>query len=295
MPAFALAFSCPVPHPLTSHSGNPIRVRGGGPDRGRARHRPPLASQARGHDPSAHVLACFGGAGGQHACAIARALGMDTVHVHRYVWEWCTCRGWGAGFGRHPHVAEAPRLRRHSGLLSALGLALADVVHEAQEPCSLPYAPETFVQLDQRLSRLEEQCVDALRAQGFPRWGSQGEVEGGAGPGRGLAASQPPPSWPSRPTCRVARSGRAGGRGTGVPGAPCVSGPPAPLLQVPDQHRELPASPLSGHRLCPHGVCPPAPGRCPLAPCWRLWGRLRGEVCELCVPGALAGGLPARP
>lgn len=97
-------------------------------------------TQARGHDPSAHVLACFGGAGGQHACAIARALGMDTVHIHR-----------------------------HSGLLSALGLALADVVHEAQEPCSLPYAPETFVQLDQRLSRLEEQCVEALRTQGFPR------------------------------------------------------------------------------------------------------------------------------
>uniref|UniRef100_A0A8P0TI97 5-oxoprolinase, ATP-hydrolysing n=1 Tax=Canis lupus familiaris TaxID=9615 RepID=A0A8P0TI97_CANLF len=97
-------------------------------------------TQARGHDPSAHVLACFGGAGGQHACAIARALGMDTVHIHR-----------------------------HSGLLSALGLALADVVHEAQEPCSLPYAPETFVQLDQRLSRLEEQCVDTLLAQGFPR------------------------------------------------------------------------------------------------------------------------------
>lgn len=97
-------------------------------------------TQARGHDPSAHVLACFGGAGGQHACAIARALGMDTVHIHR-----------------------------HSGLLSALGLALADVVHEAQEPCSLSYTPETFAQLDQRLSRLEEQCVDALQAQGFSR------------------------------------------------------------------------------------------------------------------------------
>ncbi|GAB1299490.1 5-oxoprolinase [Apodemus speciosus] len=58
---------------------------------------------------------------------------------------------------------------RHSGLLSALGLALADVVHEAQEPCSLAYTPETFAQLDQRLSRLEEQCVEALQAQGFPR------------------------------------------------------------------------------------------------------------------------------
>lgn len=92
----------------------------------------------------------------------------------------------------HSHVALSPR---HSGLLSALGLALADVVHEAQEPCSLPYAPETFVQLDQRLSRLEEQCVDALRAQGFPRWGS-----GGRGAGR-MACSIPPPAgrcaaWP---------------------------------------------------------------------------------------------------
>ncbi|XP_015426864.1 PREDICTED: 5-oxoprolinase, partial [Myotis davidii] len=102
-------------------------------------------TQARGHDPSAHVLACFGGAGGQHACAIARALGMDTVYIHR-----------------------------HSGLLSALGLALADVVHEAQEPCSLPYVPETFMQLDQRLSRLEEQCGPAcapcrsqIRTEGF--------------------------------------------------------------------------------------------------------------------------------
>ncbi|XP_003760578.2 5-oxoprolinase isoform X1 [Sarcophilus harrisii] len=97
-------------------------------------------TQARGHDPSVHILACFGGAGGQHACAIARSLGMDTVHIHR-----------------------------HSGLLSALGLALADVVHEAQEPCSLLYTPETFPQIDQRLSRLDEQCVEALQAQGFPR------------------------------------------------------------------------------------------------------------------------------
>lgn len=89
--------------------------------------------------------------------------------------------------GGRPHHPVA-RLRRHSGLLSALGLALADVVHEAQEPCSLPYVPETFMQLDQRLSRLEEQCVDALRAQGFPRWGPGGW----AGLGQGLAASQVP-------------------------------------------------------------------------------------------------------
>ena len=40
-------------------------------------------TQAKGYDTSRHVLACFGGAGGQHACAIARALGMKTVFIHR--------------------------------------------------------------------------------------------------------------------------------------------------------------------------------------------------------------------
>lgn len=44
-----------------------------------------FSQQAKGHDTSEHVLACFGGAGGQHACAIARALGMKTVFIHKYV------------------------------------------------------------------------------------------------------------------------------------------------------------------------------------------------------------------
>lgn len=68
--------------------------------------------QAKGHDTSRHVLAVFGGAGGQHACAVGRALGMETALVHRY-----------------------------AGILSAFGMALADVVHEAQEPCSKIYEP----------------------------------------------------------------------------------------------------------------------------------------------------------
>ena len=40
-------------------------------------------TEARGHDTSRHVLACFGGAGGQHACSIARSLGMASVFIHR--------------------------------------------------------------------------------------------------------------------------------------------------------------------------------------------------------------------
>ncbi len=42
-------------------------------------------TQMRGYDVAAHVLACFGGAGGQHACAIARSLGMKTIFIHKYV------------------------------------------------------------------------------------------------------------------------------------------------------------------------------------------------------------------
>lgn len=60
-------------------------------------------TQMKGYDVSQHCLACFGGAGGQHACAIAQNLGMRTIFVHRY-----------------------------AGVLSALGIGLADVVAEEQ-------------------------------------------------------------------------------------------------------------------------------------------------------------------
>jgi len=59
----------------------------------------------KGYDVTRHALACFGGAGGQHCCAIARSLGMSRIVIHKY-----------------------------SGILSAVGLSLADVVVERQEP-----------------------------------------------------------------------------------------------------------------------------------------------------------------
>lgn len=68
-------------------------------------------TQARGLDVTQHVLACFGGAGGQHACAIARQLGMATVFVHRY-----------------------------ASILSAVGMGLASLVQEAQVWCSFVIA-----------------------------------------------------------------------------------------------------------------------------------------------------------
>lgn len=87
---------------------------------------------------SKHVLACFGGAGGQHACAIAAALGVRTIFVHRY-----------------------------SGILSAVGIGLAEVVKEAQEPCAAALSAASLPDLHQRLDRLQAGTEAALAAQGF--------------------------------------------------------------------------------------------------------------------------------
>ena len=40
-------------------------------------------SVQRGHDVTQYALTSFGGAGGQHACLVADALGMETVFIHR--------------------------------------------------------------------------------------------------------------------------------------------------------------------------------------------------------------------
>jgi 5-oxoprolinase (ATP-hydrolysing) len=41
-------------------------------------------SVQRGYDVSDYTLCCFGGAGGQHACMVADALGMQTIMIHRF-------------------------------------------------------------------------------------------------------------------------------------------------------------------------------------------------------------------
>ena len=94
-------------------------------------------SIARGHDIKEHVLACFGGAGGQHACALARALGIRKIHIHRF-----------------------------AGILSAYGLGLADVVVEKQEPASGILAETSLPGLITRLDDLTERANTELRRQG---------------------------------------------------------------------------------------------------------------------------------
>jgi 5-oxoprolinase (ATP-hydrolysing) len=95
-------------------------------------------SEGRGFEAGAHNLGCFGGAGGQHAVAVARHLGIRRVIIPRY-----------------------------SSILSAYGMALADVVVEHQEPETINFSGETLDQLQGRFDRLQAQGVKALESQGF--------------------------------------------------------------------------------------------------------------------------------
>ncbi|KAF2123024.1 Hydantoinase B/oxoprolinase-domain-containing protein [Lophiotrema nucula] len=94
-------------------------------------------TEAKGYRTSEHDLAVFGGAGGQHACAIASNLGIDRVLIHRY-----------------------------SSILSAYGMALADVVRDVQEPCSVPLN-SSLEALDARLASLEKAGAEMLANDGF--------------------------------------------------------------------------------------------------------------------------------
>ncbi|QKX53922.1 uncharacterized protein TRUGW13939_01002 [Talaromyces rugulosus] len=97
-------------------------------------------TEARGYETSAHNLACFGGAGGQHACAIASSLSIKTVIVHRY-----------------------------SSILSAYGMALADVVHEAQEPASGVLDQKSLSVLRDRIEVLKAKVQSELETDGISK------------------------------------------------------------------------------------------------------------------------------
>lgn len=96
-------------------------------------------TESRGHSTSHHLLACFGGAGGQHACAIASTLGIHTVVVHKY-----------------------------SSVLSAYGMALADTAVDVTEPSSLTYSSEALPTIGERFEALKQQAHEKLAAQGIP-------------------------------------------------------------------------------------------------------------------------------
>lgn len=107
-------------------------------------------TEARGYSTSKHILCCFGGAGGQHACSLARSLGVKMVMIHKY-----------------------------SSILSAYGMALADRVFEQQEPSSEVWdsSPNGKVlqKIQSKVDKLEKQVRKELESHGFK--GSQLQIE----------------------------------------------------------------------------------------------------------------------
>ncbi|WBO23240.1 hydantoinase B/oxoprolinase family protein [Sphingomonas abietis] len=91
-------------------------------------------SVARGHDVSRYTLACFGGAGGQHACLVADALGMRRVMIHP-----------------------------HAGVLSAYGMGLADRTVLRERTVALPI--EDVAGIGAAAGSLEEAARQALAEQ----------------------------------------------------------------------------------------------------------------------------------
>jgi len=93
-------------------------------------------SVARGYDVTRYTLQCFGGAGGQHACRVADALGMDRVFAHPL-----------------------------GGVLSAYGMGLADqnVMREAAIELPLVSALDAVTQ---RVDELAAEATDELARQG---------------------------------------------------------------------------------------------------------------------------------
>ncbi len=94
-------------------------------------------SVQRGHDVTAYTLTSFGGAGGQHACLVAEALGMRTVFVHAL-----------------------------AGVLSAYGMGLADQAVLREHAVEAPLDALDPADLAQRLARLGEAARGELLGQG---------------------------------------------------------------------------------------------------------------------------------
>ena len=92
-------------------------------------------SVQRGHDVTGYTLQCFGGAGGQHACLVADALGMGQVFIHPF-----------------------------AGVLSAFGMGLAEIRALREVQFDAPLAELAGAQAV--LARIEAEARAEVAAQG---------------------------------------------------------------------------------------------------------------------------------
>ena len=93
-------------------------------------------SVQRGYDVTEYLLNCFGGAGGQHACLVADALGMEAVLIHPF-----------------------------SGLLSA---GMSSVFASRQQGLIRPLAEDTVTDLDATIATLHDAVFAEMKLQGVP-------------------------------------------------------------------------------------------------------------------------------
>lgn len=93
-------------------------------------------STQRGHDTTDYALCCFGGAGGQHACAVADALGISTILLHPL-----------------------------AGVLSAYGMGLADVRSIEEHAVERPLTDDLAAVLETLFAEMERRGRAGLAAR----------------------------------------------------------------------------------------------------------------------------------
>ncbi|MGC1682179.1 MAG: hydantoinase/oxoprolinase family protein, partial [Pseudolabrys sp.] len=96
-------------------------------------------SVQRGYDVTRYALNCFGGAGGQHACLVADALGMTRVLMHPF-----------------------------SSLLSAYGMGLADIRATREQAVELEFGPNAFKAIARIGAALGKETKSEVVGQGVP-------------------------------------------------------------------------------------------------------------------------------
>ena len=97
-------------------------------------------SVQRGYDVTRYALNCFGGAGGQHACLVADALGMTRVLIHPF-----------------------------SSLLSAYGMGLADIRATREQAIELPFGDKALKAIERTGARLGKDAIAEVAGQGVPK------------------------------------------------------------------------------------------------------------------------------
>ncbi|GLQ06888.1 hydantoinase B/oxoprolinase family protein [Sneathiella chinensis] len=96
-------------------------------------------SVQRGYDVTEYTLNCFGGAGGQHACLVADALGMTRVFLHPF-----------------------------SGVLSAYGMGLADIRAMREMQVEESFGDNALEICEKATAPLGKEASDEVVAQGVP-------------------------------------------------------------------------------------------------------------------------------